>query len=400
MKRKSFVIRTRWTILLVLSSVVWLYGTDLRVSQQDSLEAHGLSVLLFHNAYHAVFGDQKMSGLEIILHDRRIATNGDVRLSATPAQWDPIPTFRERKRGPLDGLTAFSAYPDRDLSYRIEVQPEASGFRVVVHLDHPLPAILVGKAGFNLEFLPTAYFGKSFIVDSDEGSGIFPRHPDGPMTRATEKPPEPPPLTEGHRIVLAPEDPLTRVAITSDSGPLMLFDGRNQAQNGWFVVRSLIAPNKTENAVVWHIQPNVIAGWIRPPVVAYNQVGYTPERTKVAVLELDPSYDAPKVARLLRLSPEGEYREVFQGEVKPWGKWMRYQYAHFDFSAVREPGVYAIGYAGHRSGIFRIAKDVYEGIWHASLDTYLPEQMDHVKVREGYRIWHGVRISTMPGKRL
>jgi hypothetical protein len=161
----------------------------------------------------------KMSGLEIILHDQRIATNGDVRLSATPAQWDPIPTFRERKRGPLDGLTAFSAYPDRNLSYRIEVQPEATGFRVVVHLDQSLPANLVGKAGFNLEFLPTAYFGKSFIIDNDERSGIFPRHPDGPMIRATEKPSEPLPLAEGRRIVLAPEDPLTRGRLRPIAAP-------------------------------------------------------------------------------------------------------------------------------------------------------------------------------------
>lgn len=31
--------------------------------------------------------DQKLSGLEIIQHAQRIATNGDVRLSSTPAQW-------------------------------------------------------------------------------------------------------------------------------------------------------------------------------------------------------------------------------------------------------------------------------------------------------------------------
>jgi len=34
-------------------------------------------------------------------------------------------------------------------------------------------------------------------------------------------------------------------------------------------------------------------------------------------------------------------------------------------------------------------KDVNNGIWRPSLDTYLPEQMDHVKAPEGYRIWHG-----------
>ena len=107
------------------------------------------------------------------------------------------------------------------------------------------------------------------------------------------------------------------------------------------------------------------------------------------MLELDPLYDAPKTARVLRITPAGEYKEAFVGPVVPWGKWLRYQYAHFDFSAVHEPGIYAIEYAGHVNGPFRIAKAVYHGIWRLSLDTYLAEQMDHVKVREGYRIWHG-----------
>ena len=171
----------------------------------------------------------------------------------------------------------------------------------------------------------------------------------------------------------------------------MLFDGRNKAQNGWFVVRTLIPPGRTQNAVVWHIRPNVVPGWTRPPVVAYNQVGYTPERAKVAVIELDPLYDAPKTARVLRLAPDGEYREAFRSEIKPWGKWMRYQYARFDFSAVHEPGIYAIEYAGaprmRRSESRKTC--IATHVWQASLDTYLPVQMDHVKVREGYRIWHG-----------
>jgi hypothetical protein len=38
----------------------------------------------------------------------------------------------------------------------------------------------------------------------------------------------------------------------------MLFDGRNRAQNGWFVLRSLIPLGKTTGAIVWHIRPDVI----------------------------------------------------------------------------------------------------------------------------------------------
>jgi hypothetical protein len=356
----------------------------------DYFETQGLSVLAYQNTFHEVFRDQKLGGVEIILHGERIATDGEVRLLPTPEQWDPVPRFTARKHGAApDQLIAYSGYPELSLGYRLELTAEGQGIRVAVHLDQPLPPALVGKAGLNLDFLPTAYFGKSYMLD--DTSGIFPRHENGPMQRSADGKAEPAPLASGHQIVLAPEDPTIRVTIKSDGGMLALFDARNNAQNGWFVVRGLIPANRTDNALVWHIQPNVVPGWTRPPVVSYNQVGYTPERSKVALVELDPRYDAPKTARVLRLDAAGNYSEVLQGAVKPWGKWLRYQYASFDFSQVRVPGVYAIEYAGRTSGPFRIAPDVYtKGVWQPSLDTYLPVQMDHIKVRENYRVWHGV----------
>ena len=375
-------------ICLVLNAAIQLWPQDLHLTQRDVLETHGLSVLLFHNSYHRVFGDQKMSGLEIILQNQRIATNGDVRLSSTPAQWDPIPEFESRERGSgRDEIVARCKYTDQGLSYRLDLRPETGGFRLAVQLDAPLPDSLLGKAGLNLEFLPSLYFGKSYFAGPE--AGIFPRHAEGPMERTSDSKFEPLPLAQGESLVLSPEDPSTRVTIRSESGPILLFDGRNQAQNGWFVLRTLIPSGRTGDVVVWHIQPNLVAGWIRRPVVEYNQVGYTPGREKVAVIEFDPFFDAPKKARVLRLTPQGEWLEAFSGEVRRWGKWMRYEYATFDFSAVRDPGMYAIEYAGQRTGAFRIAPNVYDGIWNLSLNTYLPEQMDHVKVREGYRTWHG-----------
>ena len=110
MKRRTAGIGT-CVIVFLLLGVPALGASDLRLNEQDYFEAHGLSVLLYHNAYHDVFGDQKMGGLEIILHEQRIATNGDVRLSPTPAQWDPIPHFKERKRGASENeLAAFCTY--------------------------------------------------------------------------------------------------------------------------------------------------------------------------------------------------------------------------------------------------------------------------------------------------
>jgi endoglucanase len=367
-----------------------LAAGDLHLNDLDYFETQGLSVLWYQNTFHPVFRDQKLGGLEFILHGERIATDGEVRLQSTPEQWDAVPTLTARKRGSRpDQLIAFSGYPDLDLSYRIEVTAEGQGIRVAVNLDRPLPAALAGKAGFNLDFLPTAYFGKSFVADA--AFGIFPRHPAGPMQRDAGGVAQPLPLASGREIVLAPEDPATRVAITSERGALLLFDGRNRAQNGWFVVRELIPAGATDNALVWHIRPNVIPGWIRPPVVSYNQVGYTPGRSKIAILEFDARYAPPGTARLLRLTTSGRYDEVYHAAIKPWGKWLRYRYATFDFSSVREAGVYAIDYAGSRTGPFRIGPDVYaRGVWQPSLDTYLAVQMDHVKVRESYRVWHGV----------
>jgi len=97
-----------------------ILASDLQLSADQTFESRGLSVFLFHSKYHSVFGDQKMSGMEIVFHGQRIATNGDVRLSATPAQWDPIPQFQSRTKGPLPGeISANCSYADRGLSYHI-----------------------------------------------------------------------------------------------------------------------------------------------------------------------------------------------------------------------------------------------------------------------------------------
>ncbi len=67
----------------------------------------------------------------------------------------------------------------------------------------------------------------------------------------------------------------------------MLFDGRILAQNGWFVVRSLLPAGKTGKVLTWTVEPNAINGWIREPNIGFSQVGYLPAQPKVAVIELD-----------------------------------------------------------------------------------------------------------------
>lgn len=357
------------------------------LSPAGTLEGRGVSVIVEQSHFSPIFFDEKNAGIQLILHGDRIATDGEVRLNPTPEQWDPVPTFVDRVPGPRPNqLVVTSSYPAVGLKYRVEVTAEGDGFRIAVDLDKPLPPSLVGKAGFNLDFLPTVYFGKTYLADS--APGLFPRNPDGPMAKDGSG--DPVPLASGKSLTLSPEDPLTRVSIVSDGAPVSLYDARNRAQNGWFVVRSLIPPGATTNAIVWHVRPSVISNWVRQPVISYNQAGYTPGRPKIAVLELDPNFKGPNQATLIKLTATGSDKPVLTSKIVPWGKWLRYNYATFDFSAVRAPGIYAISYAGRMTTPFRISADAYDRIWQPSLDTYLVEQMDHMRVREQYRIWQGV----------
>ncbi len=356
----------------------------LKLSPAQTLEGRGLSVIIDQNQFSPIFFDEKNAGIQLVMHGARVATDGAVRLSPTPEQWAPVPLFVDRVLGAEPNqVVVHSAYKEQNLSYRVKVTAEDDGFRVSVDLDQPLPASLAGKAGFNLDFLPTAYFGKSYLLDS--APGLFPRNPGGPMAKDGSGDPEPL-ASGGSSITLSPENPLTRITIRSEGAPLALYDARNRAQNGWFVVRSLIRAGAQKDAVVWHVRPNRIADWVRAPSISFNQAGYTPGRSKIAVVELDRNFQGPTTAELVRLDSQGE-RSVYTGPLKLWGNWERYRYAHFDFSQVRTPGVYAIRYAGRTTNPFRIAPDAYGRIWQPSLDTFLAEQMDHVGVREEYRVW-------------
>jgi endoglucanase len=389
-------------------------GADLAMKMTDSgyLDAPGVSVMLYDDNYSPVFFDQKDAAMQIILHGQRIATNGSVRLMPTPEQWDVIPHLTARHVDKEhDRLTADVSYPAYHFHYHVVVAAEPGGVRVSVNLDEPLPRTLVGRAGFNLELLPSIYVDKAYAVDGKE-FGVFPRSPEAQMTRVPPQPGDPKgpwyveqwheakgytqplPFATGSSMTLAAEDPLDRISVTSDTGPLLLYDGRNEAQNGWYVLRTLIPAGKTTDALVWHIRPGYIPGWTRSPMIAHSQAGYATDFPKVAVIELDPRFKAPATAALLRLSEDGSYRKVFEGPLSRPTPWLRYRYAKFDFSPVKEPGLYVIEYAGQRTDVFPIARDVYGKTWQTTLDGFLAVQMDHVSVRDAYRLWHGIAHMT------
>lgn len=396
MKRLIVPTKTTYLIFICLSFYFFITSCQTAVNTGDNLilndssyfEKPGLNVLVFSNWYNGYFSDSKMSGVEIIHHGVRTVTNGDVRLQPTPEQWDPIPQFVDRSVDRENStITASLKYPDYNFSYNIKAVPNEDGIVIRVILDEPLPEKLEGRAGFNLEFLPSAYFEKTYLMDGN--GGTFPLYPSGPMEVRSNGNVQPKPIARGSNLVLAPEDPQRRITINGLNNELMLYDGRNKAQNGWYVVRSLIPSDKAGEVIKWQLKANTIPNWKRKPVITHSQVGYHPEQNKTAVIELDKN-DAPLPnATLFKVEKNGDLKNVHEANAPLWGYYLRYKYLTFDFSDIKEPGIYVIQYGNQQTKPFRISKDVYQKAWHPTLDVYFPVQMDHMFVNEAYRVWHG-----------
>ncbi len=394
--------------VLALSALTHGAGAQaLRLNDLEYFEARGTNVLVYNNIYNGGFYDEKFAGLEIIQRGERLATGGGIRLMNTPEQWDIFGTMTARKVNPAESSVEVElTYADYDFVSRIKVTPKDKGCLIQVFVDKPVPAELVGKAGMNLEFFPASYFGHNYLVD--ESARILPKYPmhDTEVHPVSEKITQyfgestfddrgrgdflvPLALSTGHRIVMAPEDEALRVGVTSDR-EISIYDGRHLAQNGMFVLRSLLPGGQTGKVLEWYLEPSISNSWIRKPNIGFSQVGYTPAQKKVAVAELDKNDTPATTARLLKVNPDGSKTVAKTMAAKFWGEYHhRYNYVQLDFSDVREPGLYSIEYQGVETNAFPIDKGVYSDKWHPSMDISLVVNMDHMEVNEAYRIWHG-----------
>ncbi|MDC8830769.1 glycoside hydrolase family 9 protein [Alteromonas gilva] len=370
---------------LVASSTAALAKTP-SLNDKEYFSQPSLDVVVFSNWYNGLFGDSKVSGVELIHFGERTATNGDVRLSATPEQWDPIPTFVERVVDQESGtISATLSYPEYDFTYTITASPIDNGVELTLSSPKPLPAELEGKAGFNMEFLPSVYMETSFLADGKPGA--FPLYPTG--VKEVIGAHEPLPLAQGQHLVLAPEDTGKRVSIESETLPLALYDGRAKAQNGWYVVRGLLPAGKAGTLAKWKLTASTNDNWLRDPMIGHSQVGYLPDQTKRAVIELDARAPLNGTAQLLKINPDGSSTVVKQAKPVKQDNYTRYQYAAFDFSDVTTPGVYQLRYGATTTAAFPIDATVLDKAWHPTLDHYFPVQMDHMLINEAYRVWHG-----------
>ena len=355
-------------------------------------------------AFQDIYPDGHQGGLSIIQNGVRVATNGDLRLDPAPGQWQAMPkqdgrvvdratnsvTTTLSYPDPAKDRKGFNPinYPDLKFTYKVRVRGEGESIHVTVDLDKPIPSAFAGRVGFNFELFPNDLFGRSWYLGSM--SGIFPRQANGPEIFDEAGEVQPAPLAKGRRLSIAPETEGQRMQIESRTGDLVLLDARAKRNNGWFVVRTLVAPGATTGAIDLLITPHGIPGWRYQPVIHVSQVGYHPEQKKLAIVELDRDDRAARPARLLRVKPEGGTTEVFSAVPKSWGNFLRYKYAELDFSGVKEPGMYEVAYGSTVSQPFRIASDVYQrGIWQPVLEYFLPIQMCHMRVEQQYRVWHG-----------
>ena len=380
---------------------------DLILNDLDYFETQGVNVLAYSNLFTGGFNDEKNAGIELIHHGVRTAQGGAVRLSNTPEQWDLVPVIPSRKVDrEAKRIESLLRYEDYDFESRVVVTAKGKGVEISVWLDKPLPALLEGKAGFNLEFLPSQYWNKAYLMDGRPNR--FPRYVVGNTVtlpnsgkpkqfkgyvtsddRGTEQFIDPLPLETGRTMLLAPDAPERMVKITSHDADLNLYDGRILAQNGWYVVRSLLPAGKTGKVLTWTVEANAVEGWVREPNIGFSQVGYIPAQPKVSVIELDKQDKPLETASICRIGDDGNATEVFTGKVTPWGDYFKYHYVKFDFSPVNTPGIYFIRYGDCTTNNFIIEENVYDKITDATSDIWIPIHMNHMMVSEAYRVWHG-----------
>ena len=388
-------------MLCLLGDSSYAQSAQLKLNDKEYFEMPGLNVMVASDFYP----EGHQGGVSIIQNGSRVATNGDVRLDPTPGYWQPIPKVGERKLDKANqtisvrmsypdpardgkGLNAIN-YPDLNFSYTVIVKPQGKAFRIVVHLDKPLPQDWIGRVGFNMELFPGNLFGKSWYLDRQ--SGIFTQHLNGPQVKDRQGDFQVVPLASGKKLTIAPEKASQRMTIESiNGGDVQLLDGRAHHYNGWYVVRSLVKAGATKNAVEWLVTPNVIPGWKYSPVVQISQVGYHPDQQKIAVIEQDRNDNRRLPVTLYRVSENGGLEKIKEAIAADWGDFLRYHYLQFDFTDVKRAGIYKIKYDKYETEAFRIHPSIYSRhVWQPTLNYFLPAQMCHMRVNDRDRVWHG-----------
>lgn len=374
MKTKSYLILACFMLIFCHSSFQNLNGQARHsINDLGYFEMPGFDVMVFDDYYPS--GHQ--SGVTIIQNGIRVAANGDIRFGVA------APAKNIKKVDKAAGtIEAEVNYPEISFKYSVKVKAADKKIIVTADLGTPLPADLEGKAWFSLELFPPILFGKSWNMDNK--TGFFPTDSYGPLAGTDLLP-----YAVGKVLTVAPEEEAQRLTIKSVKGELQLVDGRNSGKSGWFIVRSAIPPGQTKSVIEWEIEANTIKDFVYKPVIHISQAGYLPNEPKKAVIEFDKQLTVSGNADILKINPDGSRTSVLVATPVMWGKFLKYNYAVCDFTALKDPGMYIIKYGTATSNLFRVGSDVYERyVWQPTLEYFLPVQMCHMRIEQGSRVWH------------
>jgi endoglucanase len=382
-------------VAIIVCMATLVFAQDLTINAKEYFDSPALSVLVFHNVYPV--GMQ--GGIEIIQHNERIATNGNLEFKirretkAIPGVnffHVPIPKIEKPERIVDQAKNQIKIpfhYEKFELKYHILITPAKDGaFTVDVNFEESVKADLFDEIAFEILFYPEAFAGKSFM--SENGFGYFP-FDFMSKVEFNEEREYVEPLVKGKNIILAAEDSLLKMKIVSHVGDMQIIDDRWAAQRMWFKLIAKADLTKQQKAVSLTFYPNIQQDWVKPPMIAVSQVGYHTRQQKRAIIELQKGIQNPEPVRLMKLESDGLFSEIERKIPQIWGDYLRYTYAVYDFSNTETPGLYGLEYGNVITNIFKIDDDIYKhSVWQPALETFVPVQMCHISVRDRGRLWH------------
>lgn len=117
---------TKKTLIAALAGLSALAAPaqTFQLNADGYFNAGGTDVMAFSDFYP----EGHQGGVCVIMNGQRIATNGDIRLEATPGQWQPVPKQLKREaRG--NQIVTTLCYPDSSR--------HLTGFNPMVYPDYP-----------------------------------------------------------------------------------------------------------------------------------------------------------------------------------------------------------------------------------------------------------------------
>src|SRR5690606_11087307 len=117
------------------------------LNEREYFQSRGVGVMVFADTYP----ESHQSGVIMVSHGTRIATNGDLRLEPTPGQWAATPKLVnrvvDRERGEIRTTLSYPDerqkmkgfnpiyYPELDLTYDVRVTTDGDLINIYVDLN-------------------------------------------------------------------------------------------------------------------------------------------------------------------------------------------------------------------------------------------------------------------------